>query len=599
MTGVIVDYFAGGGGWSTGLERAYGRPVTLAVNHSRKALAMHRANHPHTQHACSDVWEFPIVKWLGKRRWLVWVVSPDCTHHSRAKGGKPVENKRRSLANVVLDVLEALPDWQKPDLFHLENVPEWLEWCRLDASGRPDKAFKGEHFREWLARVQAHGYVVEWRIIVCALHGDPTTRKRLFLTARRDGLPMVWPEPSHRDPRAVPVDKELRASWRKRPTWRTAADCIDFSKPGRSIFDRPKPIVDNTLRRLARGVKRFVIDNPKPFIVPLTHHGDRRVHPIDEPVPTITSAHRGELAVITPFLAGVTQSSTPRLFSPQAPLPTITTAKGGELVSVAPVLVSYYGDGDGGRDRSSSAAEPIRTVTTENRFAVASAHLLRLQGNDRRDAPIDAPLGAVCAGGMHYAKVAAFMAQYNNDKSGPLPGHPIDVPASTITTTGSQQAFVEVALTAAEVEAGCERVLAFMLKYYGSHERGVAVDAPLDSITTKDRFALITVHVAGVPYRIFDIRMRMLDDRELFNAQGFPPNYIIRPRLLTVPKRTKAMIRSQRVRVLSKRMSKSDAISMCGNSVPPGTAEAVAKAAAPPMSRMLGRDRWTGEAVAA
>lgn len=588
MVGVIVDYFAGGGGWSTGLDRAYGRKVDLAVNHSWKALAMHVANHPETEHACCDVFEFDIVKWLGNRRWSTWTVSPDCTHHSRAKGGKPVSSKRRALADVVLEVLDRLPEWQFPDLIHLENVAEWLEWCRLDASGRPDRAHLGEHFRAWLARLQAKGYVVAWRIVVCADYGDPTTRKRLFLQARRDGLPITWPAPTHYNPNAkLPKDRQARkaelARRRRLKPWRTAAnDVIDFSIPGRSIFGRAKPLADATLRRVARGVKRFVLDNPKPFIVngyriasvgfrsgavddpgfviPLTHHGDSRVHARDEPLPTITCANRGELALAAPFLAGVTQSSTPRVFSADAPAPTITTAKGGELLA-------------------------------------ASAHLIRLQGNDRRDGSIDAPLGAVCAGGKHHAQVAAFMAQHN---AGPRPGRPgrgVDEPTSAVTVTGSQQALVEVDLTPDEIEAGCERVLAFMVKYYGAHEQGVPVDAPLDSVTTKGRFALITVHIDGVPYRIFDIRIRMLTARELFNAQGFPPGYIIDPWVTTVPKPRKADLRAGRVRVIARRMSKSDAIAMCGNSVPPGTAYAMAKAAAPPMSRLEGRDRWERRAA--
>lgn len=639
--GVIVDYFAGGGGASTGVEMAYGRKVDLAVNHDPEAVAMHMANHPETEHAISDVFEFDVIAWLAGREWDLWWASPDCTHHSRAKGSKPVSNKRRALADVVVATVEKLPAWQRPRVIHLENVPEFREWGPLDATGRPDKARKGELFLAWCDRLRACGYDIDYWDAVCADIGAPTTRKRLVLVARCDGLPIVRPAATHYNPKRKRKPGESRAGMQP---WKTAAsDVIDFSIPGRSIFGRRKPLAEATLTRVARGVKRFVIDNPKPFIVPLTHHKPRREHPLDEPLPTVTCAHRGELAIVepiisvahgdsggrreygideplgtvhaagqsraivsahvtkfransvghdmreplhtvtansfevrpggaapigvvdamlAPFLAGVTQSSTPRVFAADAPAPTVTTAKGGELMAV-------------------------------------SAHMLRLQGNDRRDRAADEPLGAVMASGQHHAHVAAFMAQYNNHRGvEPSDGRSIEQPLSTVTTIGTQQALVEVGLSPGEIEAGCERVLAFMLKYYGTHERGVPVDAPIDSVTTKDRFALITVHIAGVPYRIYDIRIRMLTPRELYNAQGFPPSYIINPWVVTVPKPRKADLRAGRVRVVAKRMSKSSSIAKCGNSVPPPLAYAVAKANAPPMSRLEGKSRWQERAAA-
>ncbi len=636
--GVIVDYFAGGGGASTGIEQAMGRAITLAVNHNPKAVAMHERNHPHTEHACEDVYRFPIRKWLGMRLWDIWWLSPDCTHHSRAKGGKPLSNKRRSLANVACEVVEALPAWQRPRLIGLENVSEWLKWGPLLPNDRPDPDREGEDFRAWVARLEAAGYVVEWREKrVCANYGDPTTRTRLVLMARCDGLPIVWPEGEYADPKLKPSER------RGKMLWRTAGThVIDFSIAGKSIFGRKKPLAEATLMRIARGIQKFVIDR-EPFLVPLTHHKPRRNHPMDEPLPTITCANGGELAHIEPrlaaahahvtrnseqpayaldrptttvvadgahhnlvesllapclvhtahadvgkngsrrwghgeraadvpmntvtrsqdmavveaaFVSGVTQSSTPRVFDADAPIPTITTAKGGELT----------------------------LVTT---------HMLRLQGNDRRDGSADEPLGAVCAGGEHHAQVAAFMAQHNIDRGGrPKAGRSLDEPVSTVTVSGAQQGLVELDLTPAEIEEGCERVLAFMLKYYGNETSGVAADEPMDTVTTKDRFALITVHIKGVPYRIYDIRMRMLTPRELFNAQGFPQSYIIRPFVTTVPKPRKSDIRSGRVRVIAKRMSKADSIAMCGNSVPPGLARAHIAANAPPMSRLEGPDRW-------
>jgi DNA (cytosine-5)-methyltransferase 1 len=625
--GVIVDYFAGGGGASTGLELAYGRPIDLAVNHDPEAIEQHMANHPLTEHALADVFAFDIVKWLAGRKWLVWWASPDCTHHSRAKGSKPVSSKRRALADVVVETCEKLPAWQRPQIIHIENVPEFREWGPLDADGRPDKSRKGEFYIDWCRRLEACGYVIYDQDDVCADRGSPTTRKRFVLTARCDGLPIVVPARAFYNPKKKRKPGESRAGMKP---WRTAAShVIDFSIPGKSIFGRKKPLAEATLTRVARGTKRYVIDNPKPFIVPLTHHGQRRVHEMDEPLPTITCAHNGELAVVmpqivsvahgdsggrreypaddplgtvtvggaqhavaealaAPFIAGITQKSTPRVFAPDAPLPTITTAKGGELMVVTPFVSSFYGEGAGGKNRGAVVDEPLRTVTCDPRHAVASAHMLRLQGSDRRDGAVDDPLGAVLASGQHHAQVAAFMAQHNLDNV----GHPMEAPVSTIVGKGCTQGLVELDLTPAEIEAGCERVLAFMLKYYGTHERGVSVDDPIDSVTTKDRFALITVHIGGVPYRIYDIRIRMLTERELYNAQGFPADYKIRPWITWVPPQRKADIRAGRVRTVAKRMSKSSSIAKCGNSVPPDLAYAWAKANAPPMTRLEGKSRW-------
>lgn len=588
--GVIVDYFAGGGGASTGLEMAFGRKVDLAVNHNPKAVAMHMRNHPETEHACEDVFRFDIIRWLGDRLWDAWWTSPDCTHHSRAKGGKPLSNKRRALADVVCEVVEALPAWQRPRVIFLENVPEFVEWGPLGADGRPDKTRKGEHFRAWVARLEAAGYAVEWRDKrICANHGAPTTRTRLMLIARCDGQPIVWPEGGFYNPKA----KGAKARGRK--PWKTAAsDVIDFSIPGRSIFGRKKPLAEPTLTRLARGIARFVLDNPAPFIISVAHgdSGGRREYGVDEPLGTVHAGGQSR-AIVEPHLVGITQTNTPRVFAGDVPAPTVTTAKGGELMVSTAFVSRVDMTSAAGRNGIGGPNEPMRAITTAGPFAVASAHMLRLQGADRRDRAIDEPLGAVCAGGEHHAQVAAFMAQHNLDNV----GHPMTRPVSTIVGKGCTQGLVEVDLTPAEIEAGCERVLAFMLKYYGTHQRGVGVDEPIDSVTTKDRFALITVHIKGVPYRIYDIRIRMLTPRELFNAQGFPKSYAIAPWLTAEKPQTKAMRKSHRVATVSKRMSKADSIAMCGNSVPPPFAYDHARHNAPLMSRVEGPHRWEREAA--
>lgn len=675
--GVLVDYFAGGGGASTGLERAYGRKVDLAVNHDPEAIAMHMANHPDTDHAISDVFEFDIIAWLQDRLWDVWWTSPDCTHHSRAKGGKPVSNKRRALADVVVEVVERLPPHQRPRVIHLENVPEFVEWGPLDAGDRPDKTRKGEFFAAWRARLEAAGYKVEHRTLVAADYGSPTTRKRLCLIARCDGLPIVWPERTHINPKRKRAKGEVKIPRGLKP-WRTAAECIDFSIPGRSIFGRDKELADATLRRVARGTFKFVLDNPTPFIVPLTHQGERRLPAMDEPFPTVTCANRGEMALVsahvTKFranstghemgeplhtitansfelrgggaaplgmveavmsphivsvahgdsggrreypveeplgtittggqqhavaavhLTGITQKSTPRIFAADAPMPTITTAKGGELLVTAASLVQTgYGEREGQEPRALDIEKPAGTIIAQgNKFALQTAHLLRLQGSDRRDGEVDEPLGAVLAQGGHHAHVAAFLAQFNNTRGvEPQAGKPLDAPVSTISTVGPHQALIEAMLTPDEIEAGCERVLAFMLKYYGT-ATGAECDEPMDSVTTKDRFALITVHINGVPYRIFDIRIRMLTARELFNAQGFPRSYIIDP---MVPLSAAQLVREQKrgTGVTHKRMSKGSSIAKCGNSVPPDLACALARANAPPFSRLEGAGRWEGK----
>lgn len=255
---LVIDLFAGGGGASVGIEAAIGRPVDHAVNHDPIAVAMHRVNHPLTVHHCEDVWAVDPVELCGLRRvGLLWA-SPDCTHHSRAKGTMPLSSKRRALANVVIEWIEKV----RPRVVFLENVEEFQDWCPLDENGRPDKTQKGAEFRAWLAKIVACGYDVEFKVLVAADFGTPTTRKRLFLIARCDGLPIVWPEPTH--------GKGCSESWV--PAWTV----IDWGLPCRSIFGRDKPLAEATQNRIAMGLRRYVLDAADPFIIPLTHQGDSR-----------------------------------------------------------------------------------------------------------------------------------------------------------------------------------------------------------------------------------------------------------------------------------------------------------------------------------
>ena len=333
---IDVDNFAGGGGASTGIERATGRPITIAVNHSRAAIAMHRANHPHTHHECEDIWAVdPRTVCAGRRVRRAWF-SPDCTHFSKAKGAQPRSKEVRGLAGVVVKWAREV----QPEEIFLENVEEFQDWGPLDENGKPDRALRGTDFRAWLAALVDCGYDVQYRVLVAANYGTPTTRKRLFLKAVRKGRPIVWPAATHGKGHAQP--------------WNTAASIIDWSLPCPSIFDRKRPLAEATLRRIAAGLKRYVIDAANPFIVPLTHQGGDRTHSLSDPFRTITAANRGELALVTPYLATVTHTQGgDRVASASEPLRTVTTAKGGEFVLVAPTLIQTgYGEREGQAPRA-------------------------------------------------------------------------------------------------------------------------------------------------------------------------------------------------------------------------------------------------------
>lgn len=344
MEGLVVDNFAGGGGASCGIVEALGRPVDLAVNHSAAAVAVHEANHPETDHACQDVWTIdPREAARGRSVAVAWF-SPDCTHFSRAKGGAPRSKGVRDLAHVVIRWAREV----RPMVIFLENVEEFTTWGPLDDEGQPVKARAGEDFRAWVAALRDLGYSVEWRSLVAADYGAPTTRRRLFLVARADGQRIRWPEPTHGRGRARP--------------WRTAAEVIDWDVPCPSIFDRKRPLADATLRRIAAGLRRYVFESARPFIVPVTHtkSGDR-VHSVD------------------------------------APLRTVTTAKGGELALVAPTLVQTgYGEREGQRPRALDIGRPLGTVVSGGKHALAAAFLTRHYGGIFRQ-DVDAPMATVTA----------------------------------------------------------------------------------------------------------------------------------------------------------------------------------------------------------
>lgn len=448
---LIVDNFAGGGGASTGIEQAFGRSVDIAINHDAQALAMHAINHPGTTHLCESVFKVDPEKITGNQPvGLAWF-SPDCTHHSKAKGAAPRSPRVRGLAWVVVRWARRV----KPRVIALENVEEFEDWGPLLGDGRPCPDRRGTTFRLWVNQLRAAGYRVDWRQLRACDFGAPTTRKRLFVIARRDGLPIVWPTPTH-------------GPGRPRP-YRTAAECIDWSFPCPSIFERTRPLADNTLRRIARGVMRYVVNNPRPFIVPVTHTVDARIHSIDEPMRTLTTAKGGELALAVPTLVqtgyGERPGQAPRSLDIHAPLGTIVGGQKHALV--AAFLAKHYG---GNETPGSALDRSIDTVTATDHHALAALHLTKLRGTSTAQ-DIREPLHTISAGGTHFAEVRALL-----------------------------------------------------LKFYGT-DQDPRLEQPLHTVTTRDRFGLVTVH--GETYAIADIGMRMLQPRELYRAQGFPDDYII------------------------------------------------------------------------
>lgn len=572
LDGIIVDNFAGGGGASTGIEAALGRAVDIAINHDEEAIRMHEVNHPGTVHIRNNIWQVDprdVVK--GRHVSLAWF-SPDCKHFSKAKGGKPREKSIRDLAWVVVLWAQKV----QPDLILLENVEEFRTWGPLCPDGYPIKERAGETFDQWTRALRKAGYKMQWKELRACDYGAPTIRKRFFMIARRDGEPIVWPEPTHGKPDSADV------LLGKLKPWRTAAEIIDWSIPCPSIFERKKPLAEKTLRRIAHGIMKFVVNNPTPFIVPIcnTNWAGDRFYPGNEPLRTITTAKGGEQALVTPFITPLTHhGSDGRSYATEAPLPTVTGAHRGEMALVSPVIV-----GCGGRRGQSAPVgpeQPYPTQTAKADACVVSAFMQKFAENGQGVAPTD-PLHTVMAGAPRHAVVAAHLAQMNKERRGVKPGRPVDAPISTITTSGSHQQIVTSNLLklrgtsethlAASAEAVDEplntisaqglhmaEVRAFLIKYYGNEQDGHGLDKPLGTVTVQDRFGVVTVTIEGEEYVIVDIGMRMLSPRELFNAQGFPPDYIIDRDANGKP------------------ITKTAQVAKCGNSVCPDLAEALVR----------------------
>ncbi|TBF08699.1 DNA cytosine methyltransferase [Rhizobium ruizarguesonis] len=612
---LIVDSFAGGGGASTGIEMALGRSPDIAINHNADALALHAANHPETLHLSENIFKVdPLDHVAGKHVGLAWF-SPDCKHFSKAKGGKPVERNIRDLAWIIVLWAERA----KPDVIIMENVEEWKEWGPLIETPRglmPCPDSRGQTFEKWCKAMKRAGYKLQHRELRACDYGAPTIRKRLFVVARRDGQPIVWPEPTH----GAPTDRDVIAG--KKLPWRTAAECIDWSLVCPSIFDTSaeimakhalravRPLADATMSRVARGMKRYVLDAERPFIVNLTHGA--RIEDIHQPFNTITGANRGEKAVIAPHLMTMRNSGKP-FNGADEPAHTIT-AGGAGLTLVAPVLTAAQ---HGGSNRSVEDPHHTITASKKDQNAVIVPTLIGCGGRAGQSRPRGGgePSATITAKADTCAAVA-FVAQHNNDSrriGGVNPGRAANDPLSTVTASGSQQGTVSAfiarqfgtstghgidqpsATVMADGAGKSQLVAPFLQAYYGTGDGGEE-NQPARTITTKDRHGHVEAAISAPPFTddqadrarevaefmrshgfwddrefvtldigqqtfvIVDIGMRMLTPRELYNAQGFPTDYRIDSDIDGKP------------------FSKSVQVSCVGNSVSPPVAAAIVAA---------------------
>lgn len=502
---LIVDNFAGGGGASTGIELATGYSVDIAINHDPEAIRMHKANHPNTKHYCENVWAVDPVKACGGHPVaLAWFL-PDCKHFSKAKGGKPKDKNIRGLAWVACRWAGLV----RPRVIMLENVEEFKTWGPLGRRHHPIKAKQGKTFEKFAQQLTGLGYEVQFRELVAADYGAPTMRKRFFMIARCDGEPIVFPEPTH----APAESEEVKAGLLK--PYVGAYTQLDFSLPCPSIFDSSeeikekygiravRPLAPKTMERIARGLKKFVLDNPEPFIIQCNHGGERRPNNIRESMPTITGKHGYEIVEPTfaPYM-GTNTTNHPG-GNCKDPIHTITT--GNQQCLISPTLIQYHSETAKDEVRGQSIEEPIMTVDSSNRYGLVTSFLHKFYDGGYKGAgeTLENPLPTVTSWD-HNSVVTANLIQMNNH----CDGKDIRQPLPTI--------------TAGDGHFG--EVRAFLIKYYG---QGIGQDIkePLDTVTARDRFGLVTIE--GVDYQIVDIGLRMLEPRELYGCQGFPDDYII------------------------------------------------------------------------
>ena len=608
---IIVDSFAGGGGASTGIELATGRVVNVAINHDPDAILMHRTNHPHTEHYQASVWDVdPVEVCRGRKVGLLWA-SPDCKHFSKAKGGKPVDKNIRGLAWIVLRWAGTV----RPRVIMLENVEEFQTWGPV-RKGKPVKKLTGKTFHKWLSQLQNLGYAVEWRELVAADYGAPTTRKRFFLIARCDGLPITWPEPTH-----APADSQEVKAGKKKP-WRSAAEIIDWTLPCPSIFDTreqvrekhglnaQRPLRPNTMRRVTRGVDKFVIKSGNPFLVIVNHAGEFRGQSLGDPLQTITAKHG--YGVANPVMAPLTVTNTTNSVGADAgaPVHTVTTAGNQMLITPTLAAIGQTGGGDRGRSvtepthtqvskaeecvvcpamiqyhteqsehvRGQAVTDPIMTIDASNRYGIAAVTLTKYYGNDQHGQGVHDPLHTITAKDREGVTMASLSKYYGGvigaEVSEPLPtvtaidhnalqtahmvklkgtnlGGPITEPVQTITAGGGHHGVITTEVAAATPGADLRnwpKIRAALNEYCG--------------YKLEDNEVILFL-IGGAWYFMADIGLRMLTPRELYRANGFPDDYKIeRDYLGNIYGKTKQVAR-------------------CGNAVPPPFATALVRANLP------------------
>lgn len=574
---IIVDNFAGGGGASTGMELATGRPVAIAINHDPAAILLHKTNHPFTEHLQASVWDVdPVKVCRGRPVGLAWF-SPDCKHFSKAKGKALLDRNIRGLAWIVLRWAAKV----RPRVIMLENVEEFQTWGPV-RKGKPVKKKAGQTFQRWKRQLSDLGYVIEHRELVAADYGAPTTRKRFCLVARCDGQPIVWPEPTH-----SPKDCEAVRAGKLKP-WRSAAEIIDWSVPGYSIFATKqeileqfgvkavRPLADNTMRRIIRGVDKFTIRSGQPFIVPMGYGENKgqlpRVHDIFDPVPTVVQKDKFGLceSILAPLTVPNTTNSVGATVGD--PVHTVTTA-GNQLLTAANLiqyhteqsekvrgqgmgdpmmavdssnrygqtcanLVEYYGNGN-----PLDVAEPLHTVTAHDREALASVHIQKYFGGIV-GAEMTEPLPTVTAVD-HNALCSAHMVKFKGQEVGTSPAEPLP---TVCAKSGFARCYAVLVKADGRNLGHWPKIRELLNAHCGYH------------LANDD---LILLLIGGVWYFIADITLRMLMPRELYNAMGFPPDYIIDHDWT------------------GREYKKSDQTAKCGNAVCPPLAEALVRANMP------------------
>lgn len=533
---IIVDNFAGGGGASTGIELATGRPVNIAINHDPDAILMHKTNHPYTEHYQASVWDINSEEVCrGRKVGLAWF-SPDCKHFSKAKGGKPVDKKIRGLAWIVLRWAAKV----RPRVIMLENVEEFQTWGPV-RKGKPVKSKVGQTFNQFIEQLKALDYDVEYRELKACDYGAPTIRKRFFLIARCDGNPIVWPEATH-----APADSPEVTTGKKKP-YKSAAECIDFSLPCPSIFERAKPLVPNTQRRIARGLDKFVIREAKPYLVHIGN-GERngqlpRIYDIDKPLNTVVSSCKQYLAL--PYLEQINHSGKEtRGQKLDKQVPTITSKHG--FAYIAPSLIQYHSETAKSEVRGQKINKPIMTIDSSGRYGVQIPFLTQYYSGADHANTVTNPLQTVTVKPRHFLN-DCFLTVLRNH----MDSKSINEPLNTITARAMHFSFVKVYVKqySEDVWLGYWQKIRAMLNEYTEW-----------NLNDNE---IIVFNIDGTEYFIYDIGMRMLQPKELYAAQGFPKDYVIEKDYLgnTYPK--------------------SKQVARCGNAVPPPFATALVRANLP------------------